>query len=167
MIRRIAGVALSVMLLGCASGKKAAYQRLADQVNPIFVTLILKVAAIKALGPGAQENDSRLAAACGGAEHELWRLSEIDFGREEGIQSRLSFEASGLINFRYAMCGWPMTGALPPSYKPVNGTDRVLGNCRWWCLDRWSHYTGVASEFEAGARAEGVYVIALPQVPER
>ena len=169
VVRLVAAfLALGILALGCVSEKKAAYQRLADEVNPIFVTLILKVSAIKAQGPNAYDTDARLAAACAGAETELSRLSEIDFDKEESIHShgrnRYSFDASGMIQFRHAMCGWPQPGTPPTSFKPVNGTSKVLGNCRWWCLDQWSYFTGVAREFAAGAEAEGVQVIALPHV---
>lgn len=167
-MRAVSLVALVMLALGCASEEKAAYQRLAVQVNPIFVTLLLKVAAIKAMGPGAYDTDARLAAACAGADDELGRLSGVDFGRESSIYSGLrdlpSHEASNLIQHRDAMCGWPAMGTPTTSYKPVNGTGRVLRNCRGWCLERWSHFTEVASDFTAAARAEGVDVIELPHV---
>lgn len=166
----VALIALSLQVLGCTPEKTAAYQRLANEVNPIFVTLVLKVAAIQALAGGPYENEPRLAAACASADVELARLRAIDFDRETSIYPRerdaVSEIAGGMIEFRRGMCRWPEAGTPPTSVKlPVDGTSLVLGTCRWWCLDVWSYFTRLASELEAGARAEGVHVIQLPHVP--
>ncbi len=156
MPRVIRSLLVTASLFACSPSKKAAYERIANELNPIYWSLIPKVAVIQRLGPDAFDNDPSLASACAAADAELERLRVLSFEEPEiypdGRGTRLSLQAASLIDHRHAMCVDP------------TGRSMVSGNCRRWCLDRWSFFTKIAAEFEAGASAEGVNVFRLPQV---
>lgn len=150
-MRRAAIIASFMLAAGCASEKKAAYQRFADELNPILVTLILNVAAIKALGPLAEEDDPRLAMAWTASDAALERISDIQI-EDRSIDPGLRMWAGQLRLDRHTLCRW----------EP--GATRPARTCRFVCLGGWSLITQRVAKLEASARAEGVYVMALPQV---
>lgn len=162
-------IATSVLVFGVASclgcgepPEKEAYARLAQQANPILISMRPTAMQLLSLSPSREELNTQslpetkataLASACMSADEQLWKLRKIDFARPpfgpEGGKASVDEYAGWLLDRRSVHCG--------------HGQESRIKMCALACYDEWS---GLIDEVERVRREAQKYGVTLSSLRE-
>jgi hypothetical protein len=155
-LTRIQSLALVGMaaLMACTSARAKELDRAADQMNPLLLVLIPKVAAIEALGRTAAPDDPALFGLCSSADPELMHLSHL-----EPIKTRKEAPAA-------VLAGYLLDRRQPICAEPA-APGGISLRCTWWCLQEWGGFTEELRRLREAGAEEGVAFWPVPIVHAR
>jgi hypothetical protein len=142
-------VLVAAAAAGCRSQKKATYERIAREANPLLTAM--KPAAVRILA--AQPDDRRAAVlSCMGVEEVLWKLRDVKLD-DEFIDDPHSFgtpttSVEFLLDERSRFCG------------KLTSPDMDL-SCSRWCRGHWEVLIASVEEMRKRAKAQGVDIVSL------
>lgn len=139
----------------CKSGKRSAYEVLADRINPLLIRLVPTITALHAVSGDSDGATSRVIAICQTADEALSSLRDVreDDGRiqsdYDSSKPYTSEVARWLLDRRTVYCRSPNGDPL----RPIS--------CRDWCRDSWRLLVEAAGRLRVAAGKAGVEIVEI------
>ena len=148
-------VLLVLAAAACRSGKRSAYEALADRINPLLIRLVPTITAMNEILGDSVGATEQVIALCKTADDTLSLLRDVRED-DERIQGdyvagllRTSRVASALLDHRPVYC------------RPSNGDPLRLSSCRDWCREDWRLLVEAAGRLRVAAGKAGVEIVEI------
>jgi len=148
-----AAVLALIGMAGCTSARKRAFERVAEELNPIVSEMRPFVSLSKSTNVDDPSAQRPLIAACFAAADILWNLDHVRFPAEivshEHFYPDVTFLASNLLDY------WA------PHCRDLESHPTRVDRCAHWCKENVSGIERELSVLRKDASVEGVEIAAI------